>query len=170
MSDDESITKAELLTTMRERRAEFDTAVAQIPHNEMTQPGAAGHWSVKDIIAHVTYYERWMADRMHEQLRGEQYTPNELDRMHFEPRNALIYEKVKDLPLDQVLGDSRSVFERLMAVVEAHSEEFLTMPQRFNEWPEPITVWKMLRSEVYQHYGEHVPSLLDWARRKHIGS
>ncbi|HEX5692552.1 MAG TPA: maleylpyruvate isomerase N-terminal domain-containing protein, partial [Roseiflexaceae bacterium] len=72
---EESMTKAKLLETLRRERAEWDALVAQVPRDRMTIPGVAGHWSVKDVIAHLTYYERWLADRLHEQLRGESYMP-----------------------------------------------------------------------------------------------
>ena len=157
-----TLDKPALISVLRARRAEFDAALAAVPESTMTQPGAAGHWSVKDVVAHLMYYERWMAERMHERLRGEEYTPNELDMMHWEPRNQLIYEKVKDLPLEQVLAESRQAFERLIEAVEAHSEQFLTEPQQFKGAPQPIVVADMLRSEIYDHYLQHVPSLKEW--------
>jgi hypothetical protein len=160
------ITKPQLISTLRARRAEFDAALDAVPHSTMTQPGAAGHWSAKDVVAHLAYYERWMAERMHEQLRGETYTPNEMDMMHWEPRNQLIYEKVKDLPLQQVLTESRQAFKRLMEAVEAHSEEFLTMTHHFEGSPQPVIVADMLRTEVYDHYRQHVPSLKEWAEAR----
>ena len=157
------MTKAGLIDTLRTRRAEWDAALAQVPEDRMTQPGAAGRWSVKDIITHITSYERWMADRMHEVLRGETYVPTELDQLHYEPRYDRIYEIERDRPLEEVLAESRQVFPRLMAAVQAHTEEFLIQPQQFEGAPQPIVVWQMLRSEVYDHYGEHIPSILAWA-------
>jgi hypothetical protein len=57
----ESMTKDKLLAILRERRAEFDEAVAAVPQDQMTIPGVDGkdgEWSLKDVIAHLTYYER----------------------------------------------------------------------------------------------------------------
>lgn len=159
---DEPMTKARLIETLQTRRAKWDAALAQVPQDRMTQPGAAGHWSVKDIITHITYYERWMADRMHEALRGQTYVPTEIDQMHYEPRNDRIYELARDRPLQVVLAESRQAFPRLMEAIHAHTEKFLLQPQQFEGVPQPIVIWQMLRSEVYDHYDEHIPSILAW--------
>ncbi len=74
---DEQMNKPKLLETLRSKRAEWDAVLAEIPAAQMTEPGVAGEWSVKDIIVHLTYHERWFADRLHESLRGEIYVPTE---------------------------------------------------------------------------------------------
>jgi uncharacterized damage-inducible protein DinB len=159
---DEEMTKARLIETLQTKRAEWDALLAQVPEERMVLPGAAGTWSVKDVIAHITDYERWMADRMHEQLRGEIYAPSETDMMHFDQRNALRYLATRDLPLETVRAQSQEAFQRLEEAVQAHSEQFLLEPQQFAGAPQPITIWKMLRSEVYGHYDEHIPSIQAW--------
>ena len=67
---DDQMNKTRLLETLRSKRAAWDAVLAEIPAAQMAEPGVAGEWSVKDIIAHVTYHERWFADRLHESLRG----------------------------------------------------------------------------------------------------
>jgi hypothetical protein len=125
----EQMTKSKLLELLRSRRAEWDALIAQIPEGHMTVQGVAGDWSIKDIIAHLAYYERWYADRLHEQQRGEQYAPTEIDAMGFEQRNPIIYQRFRDLPLSEVLDNSRWAFQDLMEGVQAHSEAFLTVPR-----------------------------------------
>jgi uncharacterized damage-inducible protein DinB len=156
------MTKTKLIETLRAKRAAWDALLAAAPEERMTEPGAAGAWSVKDIVAHLTYHERWYADRLHEQLRGEHYAPTEIDRMHFEERNERIYQQHRDLPLAQVLAESRQAFERLLAGVEAHTETFLIEPQQFEGMPAPFAVWQMLRGDVYEHYEQHMPSIRQW--------
>lgn len=162
LSVDEQMTKAKLLKTLRSRRAEWDATLAEVPESWMTERGVAGEWSVKDIIAHLTYYERWYADRLHEQLRGEYYTPTEIDAMHYDERNEHIYQQNRDRPLDDVLAESRLVFQRLIEGVAGHSEAFLTEPQEIEGAPGPVIVWQMLRGDVYDHYAQHIPSIREW--------
>ena len=157
------MTKVELLDLLKSRRNEFDAAVSAIPQASMLEPGAAGHWSVKDIIAHLAYYEGWMADRLQEQLEGKIYTPTQLDMMHWEPRNTIIYEQNKSRTLDDVLKSSKATFDRLVAAVEAHEEAFLFEPKIFEGAPGPVIPADMIRSEVYDHYPQHIPSLKEWA-------
>src|SRR5687767_14646008 len=105
MSDE--MTKNKLIATLRSKRAEWDATLAEVPENLMTESGVAGEWSVKDIIAHLAYFERWYAERIHEQLRGEQYAPTELDQMsydqQFDQLNKAVFELNRDRSLQDVL-------------------------------------------------------------------
>ncbi len=159
MSD--HMTKARLLELLRTKRAEWDAVIASVPHSRMTEPGVAGNWSVKDIIAHLTYFERWYGDRMDEQLRGIPYTPTEFDWMDFDKRNEIMYQQSKDKPLQDILAESKSAFQKLIAGAEAHSEAFLIEPQQFEAGP-PVVIWQMLRGDVYDHYGHHIESIKNW--------
>jgi hypothetical protein len=164
---EDQMTKAQLLGTLRSKRAEWDALLARVPAARMIEPGVADHWSVKDIIAHLTHYTRWIGDRMHEQLRGESYTPTVMDAMHWEERNPLVYEQNRDRPLAAILAEDQEAFGRLLAAVEAHAEEFLIEPQQFEGTPGPVLVWQMLRGDVYDHYGEHIPSIERWLAARH---
>lgn len=157
------VTKMELLDLLKSRRHDFDAAVAAVPQSVIQESGAAGHWSVKDIIAHLAYYEGWIADRLQEYLEGKRYTPTQLDMMHWDPRNTIIYEQNKSRTLEDVLKSSKATFERLTAAVEAHDERFLFEPQSVEGAPGPVIPADMIRSEVYDHYLQHIPSLQEWA-------
>ena len=159
----ESMTKAELLATIKQKRAEFDAAVAKVPHDQRTAISVQGEWSVKDIIAHLTNYEAWMADRLHERLQGIDYAPAPLDMMHYDERNKIIHEQNKDRTLADVLAWSQATHKRLIEGIEAHAEAFLIEPQQLAGAPEPVIIWKMLRSEVYDHYAEHIPFIEEFA-------
>jgi hypothetical protein len=60
------------------------------------------------------------------------------------------------------MADSRQAYQLLLEGVKAHSEEFLIEPQHFEGAPQPVTVWKLLRGDVYEHYGLHIPSIESW--------
>jgi hypothetical protein len=158
----QGMTKSTLLATLRAKRAEWEAVLAKVPAEEMTKPGVAGEWSVKDIVAHLSFFERWYADRLHEQLRGERYTPTEFDFMPFDQRNDLLFQQNRERPLPEILAESQEGFEQLMAGVEAQTEAFLIEPQQFEGLPEPVRVWEMLRGDVYDHYAQHLPSIEQW--------
>ena len=52
------MTKTRLLDRLRTERAQWEALLTDIDEARMTQPGVEGEWSVKDIVAHVTFYER----------------------------------------------------------------------------------------------------------------
>jgi hypothetical protein len=54
---DNQMTRARLLVELRAARSEWDTLMAVVGEERMTEPGAAGDWSVKDVIAHLTSFD-----------------------------------------------------------------------------------------------------------------
>jgi uncharacterized protein (TIGR03083 family) len=162
---EQQITKAFLLDQLRSARAEWDALMAEVGEARMTEPGAAGEWSVKDVIAHLTSYSRWFVNASEAHFRGELPPLDGTEGMSFEQRNQFWRQQARDLPLAEVLAESRQVFERLIEVVEAHTEEFLTQPQQFEGAPEPMLVWKMLEGDGYEHYRDHMRSIRAWLDR-----
>jgi hypothetical protein len=53
--------KASLLETLTETRSSWEALLAQIDKDQMQMPGATGKWSVKDVIAHVSWCESEIA-------------------------------------------------------------------------------------------------------------
>ena len=161
----EPITKAYLLHELRDARAEWDALIAEVEPARMIEPGAAGDWSVKDVIAHLTSYDRWFVRASEAHFRGELPPPDGTEAMDFEQRNQFRHQQTRDLPLAQVLADSAQVFGRLLEVVEAHTEEFLTQPQTFDGVPGSFLIWKMLAGDGYEHYREHARAIRGWLAR-----
>ena len=63
-------TKAALIAALRASRAEFDSVVSQVPSERMTEPGACGSWSVKDVLAHLAVGNDWLALQLERRARG----------------------------------------------------------------------------------------------------
>jgi uncharacterized protein (TIGR03083 family) len=161
-----TMTNAQLLGELRAARAEWDALMAEVGEERMTEPGATGAWSVKDVIAHLAGYARWYANAAEAQLRGELPPPDGTEGMDFEQRNQEYHRRAQHLPLAEVLEESRQVHQRLLAAVEAHTEEFLTQSQHFDGMPEPVEVWRMLQGDVYDHSREHAQVIRAWLEMK----
>jgi hypothetical protein len=159
---DEPITKAGLLRELRAVRAEWNALMAEVGAARMTEPGAAGDWSIKDVTAHLTSYSRWFVNASEAHFRGEMPTLDGAEGKSFEQRNQYWYQHDRDRSLADVQADSKQVFGRLLEVVELHSEEFLIQPQQFEGVPNPMLVWKMLEGDGYEHYRDHMRSIRAW--------
>jgi len=159
---DKQITKASLLHELRAARAEWDELLAEVGEERMSEPGAAGDWSVKDVMAHLTSYSRWFINASEAHFRGELPPLDGTEGMDFEQRNLFWHQQTRDRPLADVQAESQQVFSRLLEVVEAHSQEFLTQPQQFEGAPGPFLVWKLLEGDGYEHYREHMRSIRAW--------
>jgi len=124
----------------------------------MLEPGLPGGWSVKDAIAHVNWYEREMV-RL---LEKPTLTRSELWELPTDERNLPIYERNKDRPLDEVLAESSQLFERLWALVSELLDEDLVDSSRFNQMLEEGEPWKVIASNTYEHYQQHIPDIRAW--------
>ena len=65
------LTTAQLLEVMRTARSNWEALLAEVGEARLTEPGVEGDWSLKDIIAHITYFETWAADNVMAFRRGE---------------------------------------------------------------------------------------------------
>ena len=76
--------------------------------------------------------------------------------------NAWIYESQRDRPLAAILSDSREVFQHVVDVLDAFSDDELQDPQRF-EWleGEPLS-----GKAFFAHFHEeHEPDMRAWLDR-----
>jgi len=158
--------KIKLLSMARAERARWETLLAEVGEARMTQAGVEREWSVKDIIAHVTAYERWIVARLQSALRGETLRL-ETDQLDLDQRNAWIFEENRNRPLHDVLTESQQVFQQLLKLVQALSDEDLIDPHRLEPfldplWTDGLPVWKCIAADSYEHYGQHIPSIRAW--------
>src|SRR5439155_2124114 len=120
------MTKEKLLRTMRDARSEWEALLSEVGEARMQQPGVEGDWSVKDIVAHVAYYERWLVGYLQAAQRNERPNPTpETAGLSMDQRNTWIYEQARNKPLREVLDDGQQVLDQLLTSVQALSEEDL---------------------------------------------
>ena len=53
----DGVRRSELVARIRSTQAEFEDLLAGPRPDEMTRPGVADDWSVKDMLAHIAWYE-----------------------------------------------------------------------------------------------------------------
>ena len=159
---DEPITKSLLLRELRAARAEWEALLAEAPDARMTEPGVTGDWSVKDIIAHVTSFNRWFVNASEAQFRGELPPLDGTEGMSPEERNQFHARMAREKSLAEVREENRRNYTRLLEVVELHSEEFLTQPQQFEGVPGTFLIWHLLKHDGYDHYREHMQAIRAW--------
>lgn len=159
--------KTQLLETMQKEREAWDALVGQFRSARMMQPGAAGYWSVKDVVAHITAYERWLAEWLESAALQQFPGPSVLDDADVDRRNRRIYEATHTLPPEQVMQEALEVFQRLLRAVEALPDECLTDARQAEWFMKPY--WSRIRTVPdavanlsYQHYHEHIPDLQRW--------
>jgi hypothetical protein len=165
-----ALTKTELLETLHSDRKQWEALLAAIGEEHMAQPGIAGYWSTKDVIAHITAYEQWLVDWLKAAQRHEFPPPSVLDDEDIERRNARVYDETHSRKLEDVLAQATQTFQELVAVIEAFSEADFTDPERtawFMKpyWGETTALGAAVANLSYEHYQEHIPDLAAWLEK-----
>ena len=156
------MTRAQFLDLLRTTRVEWDALLAAVPEARMSEPGLDGAWSVKDVIAHITWHEREMLGV----LRAHALVGSDLWDLPLNERNAIIYAQNRDRPLAEVLAESCAVYPQLLAAAQGLAEEDLTDPGRFADMPGDWVPWQLLAENTYTHYRDHMPAIQAWLARE----
>jgi hypothetical protein len=156
--------KAAVLTGLETAHARWVAILDEIGPARMLTPGVEGDWTVKDVIAHVTYYERVVRDRLQASLAGQEFVRPDYESpqgLSMDDRNAWIYARIKDLPLDEVLHESQAVYPPILAAVQTLTDADLNDPARF-PWQGGSALWEWIEGDVYEHYRDHTANLRAW--------
>ena len=152
------MTRDELLKRMDDGRTEFIALVARVPEESMTLPKLANGWSVKDMLAHLSTWERRAAYLYGVLSAGKAVEDGVSDLNVF---NAATYAANLNRPLAEIRAEESAAFSDLRAVAETAPEAHLFDPAQF-AWTEgrPFVDW--ISSNSYGHYLEHIPDLRAW--------
>lgn len=165
--------KSQLLETLKTKRRRWDMMLNAIDKARMDEPGAAGHWSVKDIVSHVTAYERWLVEWLTAALQNTFPAPSPLDDADIERRNARVYELTHSLPVEQVLANARETFDELLKIIKALPEKYFSNPQSAEWFMKPYwsrmnTIPEAVINLSSDHYEEHIPTIKDWIKKNQL--
>ena len=67
--------KSELIDWLQNEYRMWEELLDRIGPVRMEQPGVNGDWSMKDIVAHLTGWNRWLITRLQAAQRGESEPP-----------------------------------------------------------------------------------------------
>src|SRR5512142_3156576 len=100
------MSKAEFLRDLDEENRQWESLLNSFDETRMEQPGVAGHWSIKDIVAHITSWRRRTVARFQAVARGQPepapYWPSSLSTD--DDINAWFYEREHGKSVQEVLG------------------------------------------------------------------
>jgi hypothetical protein len=158
------VTKDELLARTREERTVLDELVAHLDADDLATPGVIDGQSVKDLLAHISAWERRICDAIDTWRRGETpawpepgATMADVDRL-----NARDFAAARGRPLADVLGESLASYGRLLRTVEAVDEVVLARVDGLPWSPWPLTT--LVRANADEHYREHIDQIDVWVQ------
>jgi hypothetical protein len=161
----EANNKAVLLKKLRAKREQWEALLAEFEEAQLVAPVLPDQRSIKDIIAHLTAWQRLTVARLEAGLKDETPAPppwpQDLDEEdEVDQINEWIYQTYRSRPLAETLQEWRQVFQRVLDVGEALSEQALTEPGRYSWiWGLPLSA---ILAGSYEHYDEHLTWLREW--------
>lgn len=113
--------KQELIKWLTEEQQKWTLLIAAIGERRLEQPGVNGDWTMRDIVAHLTGWQRWLVARLQAAADGQPEPPPlwPAELKAEEDINAWIYETNRKRPARQVLDDAESVHAQLLATLQA---------------------------------------------------
>jgi hypothetical protein len=113
-------------------------------------------WSLKDHIAHVTYWREVATRRLQSVVTGGEAPPPDDD---FLQTNDLVFRRHRDDPWEKVLRWAYSTQEALIAAVESLDDEQLSDPGHY-AWTDGRPLWQHIALGEGYHPYAHLCDLM----------
>ncbi|KPV49621.1 hypothetical protein SE17_31580 [Kouleothrix aurantiaca] len=124
--------------------------IASLSDAERELVGTPERWSAKDMLAHVTFWQQVMIDRLNMVGRGE--TPTLFG--DFQPVNERVFAERNALPWQQVLDEAAAAYAAASEHVRTFDTATLTERDRF-AWNHNEPLVSNVLSNSYWHPLEH---------------
>jgi hypothetical protein len=146
--------KAEILDQIRATHQPLETALAKLDTSNMLEPGLNGEWSVKDMLAHITWWEQHLLRR----LRSGR---DELDALYLEGVdarsttdrvNADVFAANRERPLTEVRADFAASYHEVLAIIETMADDAFASDD----------IYEAISWDTFRHYPAHTTMLTAW--------
>ncbi len=124
----------------------------------MEAPGVEGDWSVKELVAHLTWYERAIVEGARGVLTTGTFTRRRPAGVGLDEMNARIVAESRARPARDVLAEADDVSAQLLAVILACPQDTLNDPRRL-ALPDDTVPWMAVANDPYAHYRQHESAL-----------
>jgi DinB superfamily len=150
------IGRERLLSRLDRAWRAFQDSYAGLSDAELLEPGVTGAWSVRDIIAHVTWWEEEALKHLPLIISGGTPPRYSVTYGGIDAFNAWMTEQRKDLSLAEVLRHQLDVHSRVVAFIQNAPADEIAGETRFR---------RRLRLDTYGHYPKHGRAVLAWRTR-----
>jgi hypothetical protein len=161
--EENNMDKAQGLHEIRSGRAELKELLARVEPGQMDMEKVLyENWSVKDLLAHLGFWERRAATILKALQAGQPVPP--LGEGSMDDVNARNFAANHFKMLADVRAEEEAAYQELLALTESAPENDLFDPQRF-EWTRGQPFFDWIEGNSYGHYQEHLPALIEWVNK-----
>jgi hypothetical protein len=148
-----------MLAELEATWADFHASYAGLDDDQLLIPGVCGAWSVRDLIAHVTWWDAEAIVHLPVVLDGGS-PPKYSDTWGgIDAFNATMTARHAGLSLDEVRQRATETHARLVAYVQGVDPARLTPKNRFRH---------RLKLDTFGHYPLHTAQIHAWREREGI--
>ena len=152
--------RSQLLKRLDKAWEAFKESYAGLSDSELMEPGVTGAWSVRDIIAHVSWWEEEALTHLPLILDGGK-PPRYSDTYGgIDAFNAQQAELKRNLSLSEVLRQQDETHRRLTDFIQSAPEDQFIQETRFRH---------RLRLDTYSHYPQHAEAIRKWREQRAAG-
>ena len=150
------MTRQQLLGKIDKAWRDLADSYAGLLESRMLEKGVTHRWSVRDVIAHVTWWEEEALKHLPAMAEGVR--PPRYSDLYggIDAFNALMTEQRSTLSLAEVLRDSAETHVRLVDYLEHVPGELVASETAFRH---------RLRLDTYAHYSKHAKAIREWRER-----
>ena len=164
----ELIVKAELLGRIQALHAQLAATVAALTPAQLEQPSMPDGWAVKDVLAHITWWEQRMIQLLRSAQRGEPYErlalPDEAPDGVIDRVNGEVFAANRDRPAADTLMERQRSFADVLATIDALGAGDTIDPAPL-EAILGSDVAAFIAGDTYEHYAEHDTAIREWLGR-----
>ncbi|PWB54066.1 MAG: hypothetical protein C3F13_07175 [Anaerolineales bacterium] len=145
--------KEQLLKDIHIERRRLEKRLATLRKEEMILPGVTGTWSVKDILAHLSAWERLFLDWCSTGLNGlmPEISPVGMKRKTIDALNQQIFKQNQGRDLADVFTEFYASYQEVMTVIGSIPEEDMFTRSRFT-WTGPLILADYIAGNTCNHY------------------
>lgn len=135
----------------------FHESYSGLPDDDLLIPGVTGDWSIRDLIAHVTWWDAEAIAHLPTVLAGGTPPRYSVTWGGIDAFNALKTEEKRGLSLAEVRAEAEATHEHLLDYLRSVPPEALKGNSRFTH---------RLRLDTYGHYPIHAADIRRWRERR----
>lgn len=152
--------KQELTDKILSGRKQLESTLAYVDNERMPLIILHGEWSVKDLLAHLGFWEERVVALFQVLRAGKTPEPApELDAL-----NARALTASRKLSVEEIRRQEIKAYQKVLTLVREASQAELFDAAHF-PWTEGRPFCDLIADNTYGHYDEHLPEVLAWLKR-----
>ena len=146
------------MSDLTQARAELRASYLGLSDEHMTRSEAVGHWSVRDVLSHVSSWDEVLLADLARLARGDKpsLAGIDLESADFDAANAIIMAQRRSLPLPPVLRELDARRDDVVAALGRVPDSALAEGQ----------FGRLLIHVTAAHDREHAEAILRWRTRE----